>query len=143
MTELLLRDDGKAYCSTLPRHIYTYRSRNEFQSGLSADYQEYNKTMKKSIVFLKNGNGSYQEIDQYFRKVAKEFDRMEVDEKKLSGMPLVKNTRIPVSLILACMKDEMTLQEICREYGLEEEDIVAAMEYAIEILDTPYQEGLE
>lgn len=99
--------------------------------------------MKKSIVFLKNGNGSYQEIDQYFRKVAKEFDRIEVDEKKLSGMPLVKNTRIPVSLILACMKDEMTLQEICREYGLEEEDIVAAMEYAIEILDTPYQEGLE
>ena len=56
-------------------------------------------------------------------------------------MPTVKNTRIPVSLIVACLKDEMTFQEICEEYKLTEEDIEKAMEYVIEILDVPYQEG--
>ena len=58
-------------------------------------------------------------------------------------MPVIKNTRIPVSLIIACLKDEMTFQEICDEYRLTQKDIEEAMEYVIEILDTPYQEGLE
>lgn len=58
-------------------------------------------------------------------------------------MPVIKNTRIPVSLIVACLKDEMTIREICEEYKLTEEDVEKAMEYVIEILDVPYQEGLE
>ena len=37
----------------------------------------------------------------------------------------------------------MTFQEICEEYKLTKEDIEKAMEYVIEILDVPYQEGLE
>ncbi len=56
-------------------------------------------------------------------------------------MPVIKNTRIPVSLVAACLKDEMTIQDICEEYRLTKQDIEAAMEYVIEILDVPYQEG--
>ena len=37
----------------------------------------------------------------------------------------------------------MTIEEICEEYNLKTNDIEEAMEYVIEILDTPYQEGLE
>lgn len=56
-------------------------------------------------------------------------------------MPVIKNTRIPVSLIIAYLKDEMTFEEICEEYKLTGEDIEKAMEYVIEILDVPYQES--
>ena len=106
-------------------------------------YNVYNKNMKRNIIFLQNGYINYQEIEQYFKKVAKKFTQIQIDEKKLGGMPVIKNTRIPVSLIIACLKDEMTFQEICEEYKLTKEDIEKAMEYVIEILDVPYQEGLE
>lgn len=125
--------------------IYTYKQRNltekEYESGLNLNYKAYNKYMEHNIIFLQNGYINYQEIEQYFKKVAKKFTQIQIDEKRLSGMPVIKNTRIPVSLIIACLKDEMTFQEICEEYKLTEEDIEKAMEYVIEILDVPYQEG--
>lgn len=58
-------------------------------------------------------------------------------------MPTIKGTRIPVSLMVACFKDEMTVQEICEEYNLTRDEVEKSMEYIMEILDTPYQEGLE
>ena len=74
-------------------------------------------------------------------KIAKKFDAIQIDKKKLSGMPVIKDTRIPVSLVAACLKDEMTIQDICEEYRLTKQDVETAMEYVIEILDVPYQEG--
>lgn len=140
MTELLVKKSETKFPD-----IYTYKQRNwtekEYESGLNLNYKAYNKDMKHNIIFLQNGYINYQEIEQYFKKVAKKFTQIQIDEKKLSGMPVIKNTRIPVSLIVACLKDEMTFQEICEEYKLTEEDIEKAMEYVIEILDVPYQEG--
>lgn len=125
--------------------IYTYKKSNwtekEYESGLNLDYKAYNKDMKRNIIFWQNDGINYREIEQYFKKVAKKFIQIQLDEKKLGGMPVIKNTRIPVSLIVACLKDEMTFQEICEEYKLTQEDIEKAMEYVIEILDVPYQEG--
>ena len=43
-------------------------------------------------------------------------------------MPTVKNTRIPVSLIVASLKDEKTFQEICEEYKIAPEDVEKVME---------------
>lgn len=140
MTELFIKDSEIAFPETLQ---YTYKRKNEYESGLNENHQTYNKNMKGNIIFLKNGYANYQEIEQYFKKIAKKFDKIQIDEKKLGGMPVINNTRIPVSLIVACLKDEMTIQEICEEYKLTEEDIEKAMEYVIEILDVPYQEGLE
>ncbi len=140
MTELLVKASETKFPDT-----YTYKKRNwkekEYESGLYLNYKAYNKDMKHNIIFLQNGYINYQEIEQYFKKIAKKFTQIQIDEKKLSGMPVIKNTRIPVSLIIACLKDEMTFQEICEEYELTEEDIEEAMEYVIEILDVPYQEG--
>ena len=97
--------------------------------------------MKHNIIFWENGKVKYQEIEQYLKKIAKKFAQIQIDEKKLSGMPVIKNTRIPVSLVVACLKDEMTFEEICEEYGITKEDIEKSMEYVIEVLDIPYQEG--
>lgn len=140
MTELFEKDSKLSSPEVLQ---YTYKRKKEYQSGLSKKDQAYNKSMKKDIIFLKNGYADYQEIEQYFKKTAKKFCEIEIDEKKLGGMPVINNTRIPVSLIVACLKDEMTVGEICEEYKLTEKDIERAMEYVIEILDAPYQEGLE
>ena len=113
----------------------------EYDSGLNFASKTYNKSMNKNFIFIKNGYTNNQEIEKYFKKIAKRFTQIQIDEKKMNGMPLIKNTRIPVSLIIACLKDEMTIQEICEEYKLTLEDIEKAMEYVIEILDVPYQEG--
>ncbi len=125
--------------------MYTYKKKDwtekEYESVLNLDYKTYNKDMKHNIIFLQNGRINYQEIEQYFKKITKKFTQIQIDEKILSGMPVIKDTRIPVSLIVACLKDEMTFQEICEEYKLKREDIEKAMEYVIEVLDVPYQEG--
>lgn len=140
MAELLVKVSDLKFSD-----IYTYKKRNlaekEYVSGLYLNCKAYNKDMKHNIIFLRNGYINRQEIEQYFKEIAKNFTQIQIDEKKLSGMPVIKNTRIPVSLIIACLKDEMTFQEICEEYKLNEEDIEKAMEYVIEILDVPYQEG--
>ena len=82
-------------------------------------------------------------MEQYFKKIARRFQTIQIDEKRLSGMPVIENTRIPVSLIVACFKDEMTISEICEEYKLTEKEVEEAMEYVIEVLDVPYLEGCE
>ena len=103
---------------------YAYNSRSE--NGINRKYAGYHMNMDKNIIYIRTAG-----------------DRIQLDEKKLGGMPAIKNTRIPVSLILACLKDEMTMDEICEDYMLAREDIESAVEYAIEILDTPYQKGME
>lgn len=140
MTELLVKATEKKFSD-----IYTYKKENwaekGYESGLDLNYRAYNKSMKHTIIFLKNSRVDYQDIERYFKEMSKKFTQIQSDEKKLGGMPVIKNTRIPVSLIIACLKDGMTFQEICEEYKLTEEDIEKAMEYVIEILDVPYQEG--
>ncbi len=140
MTELFMKSPETTFSETLN---YTYKRIKEYESGLNEKHQTYNECMKKNIIFIQNGHTNNQEIEQYFKRIAKRFHMIQIDEKKLGGMPVIKNTRIPVSLIIACFKDEMTIQEICEEYKLTEEEIEKAMEYVIEVLDVPYQEGLE
>lgn len=142
MTELLVRATGAKFPNT-----YTYKQKDwtekeyEPDYGLNLNGNAYNKGMKRNIIFWENGYVKYQEIEQYFKKIAKKFAQIQIDEKKLSGMPVIKNTRIPVSLIVACLKDEMTFEEICEEYEITKEDIEKSMEYVMEVLDVPYQEG--
>lgn len=138
MAVVIMRDYEATYPKT---YQYTCNIKKEFESGLNKKDNAYNKNMKRDIIFLKERYTNYQEIKRYFEKQAKKFEKIQVDEKRLSGMPVIKNTRIPVSLIVACLKDEMTMEEICEEYRLTKNDIEEAMEYVIEILDVPYQEG--
>lgn len=111
-------------------------------TAIKTKEQAYNGNMKDNIIYAKMNNFKYQEIEDYLKKIALDFDSVQIDKEKLSGMPVIKGTRIPVSLIVACFKDEMTIGEICTEYHITEEDVVNAMEYIIDILDTPYQEGI-
>ncbi|MFH1538461.1 MAG: DUF433 domain-containing protein [bacterium] len=55
---------------------------------------------------------------------------IEVDEKIRFGKPVIKGTRVPVDLILGKLAGGMTYDEVMEEYGLAQEDILAALKYA-------------
>ena len=61
--------------------------------------------------------------------------RIEINPEVCFGKPVIKGTRIPVYLILELLAAGMTKEEILKEYPeLSEEDIKAALLYALEFL---------
>ena len=58
--------------------------------------------MKDDIISARMNDSKYQEVEDYLKRIALDFDSVQIDKEKLSGMPVIKGTRIPVSLIVAC-----------------------------------------
>ena len=68
-------------------------------------------------------------------------DRINIDPKILSGKPVFKGTRISISIVLKMLRDGATFQKILEEYPkLTEEDIKAALDYSVFIVDHPEEE---
>jgi len=62
--------------------------------------------------------------------------RITVDPEVMTGKPVIKGTRIPVEKIIKLLANDMTTEEILKEYPkLEKEDVKAALEYAAETLE--------
>lgn len=71
-------------------------------------------------------------------------DRILVDPKILSGKPVFKGTRIPISIVLRMLRDGASFQKIIEEYpSLTEEDIKAALDYSIFIIEHPEEEIID
>lgn len=85
--------------------------------------------------------GGYQTSIEHFNNIAKAHVNITCDKKIVSGMPTIKGTRIQVSLVLSCLADEMTFDEICEDYKIKTEDIKAALIYASDVLDRPFFDG--
>lgn len=77
-------------------------------------------------------------IEQYFKSLSNDHSLIRADERYVGGKPSIQGTRIPVSLILACLRDDMTKSEIKEDYGVDEQQINAAIDYAVDALDKPY-----
>lgn len=62
--------------------------------------------------------------------------RIVVDPEVHFGKPCVAGTRIPVQNVLELVREGLTFAEIIRDYypDLQEEDIRACLQYAIEIV---------
>ena len=60
--------------------------------------------------------------------------RITVDEQVHFGKPVIKGTRVPVELILGKLAGGMSIEEVMREYGLEREDVLAALAYAAQLV---------
>ena len=68
-------------------------------------------------------------------------DRITIDPKILFGKPVFKGTRIPISIVLKMLRDGATFQKILNEYPmLTEDDIKAALDYSVFIVDHPEEE---
>ncbi len=62
-------------------------------------------------------------------------ERIEVNPKILGGKPVIKGTRIPVYLILELLSAGYDFKRIIEAYpALTEEDIKAAVDYAVQIV---------
>ena len=63
-------------------------------------------------------------------------ERIEVDPNKLGGKPVIRGTRIPVSLVVELVASGMSAEEIIKEYPeLTEEDIRAALLYVAKLAE--------
>lgn len=61
--------------------------------------------------------------------------RIEVDAQRRFGKPIVKGTRVPVSLVLGQLASGMMIEEVMQEYDLAREDVLACLSYAAHAID--------
>jgi uncharacterized protein (DUF433 family) len=57
------------------------------------------------------------------------------DPQILGGKPVIKGTRVPVSLVLGKLSGGMSPEEVRHEYSLTEEGFRAALGYAAQQID--------
>jgi uncharacterized protein (DUF433 family) len=62
-------------------------------------------------------------------------DRIVIDPRICHGKPVIRGTRMPVSLVVGGLAGGMSFEEVEREYGLTREDIRAALKFAGELVD--------
>lgn len=61
-------------------------------------------------------------------------DRIVVDPDVQHGRPVIKGTRVPVHILVGSIAGGMTVAEVAEEYGVTEEDVKAALEYASRLI---------
>lgn len=76
----------------------------------------------------------------YLEAISKNHPKVRMDTSVLSGMPTIDGRRIPVSLVLSCLRDGMTIEEICEDYLLETKDVKASINYVIDVLNRPFHQ---
>jgi uncharacterized protein (DUF433 family) len=58
-----------------------------------------------------------------------------IDPKVCHGKPVVRGTRMPLSLIVGSLAGGMSFEDVQREYALTLEDIRAALKFAGELVE--------
>jgi uncharacterized protein (DUF433 family) len=61
--------------------------------------------------------------------------RIVIDPEIQHGKPIIRGTRVPVTRIIGGLAGGMTKEEIMREYEVTEEDILAALSYASDLIE--------
>jgi len=61
-------------------------------------------------------------------------NRIVVDSKIRHGKPIIKGTRVSVDVVLGALAGGMTYDNVCKEYGIKKEDVLAAIEYAASLV---------
>jgi len=61
-------------------------------------------------------------------------NRIVVDSRIRHGKPIIKGTRVSVDVILGALAGGMTYDNVCKEYGIKKEDVLAAIEYAASLV---------
>lgn len=56
--------------------------------------------------------------------------RITVDDRVRFGKPVIRGTRVPLDLVIAKLAGGMTVDDVAAEYGIEREDVLAALAYA-------------
>ena len=116
------------------------KRKKEIEYSISNRKYAYTSNKNEVSTFDKEyTNMSYNEIvgSSYLRYISSNHN-IDVDKKKLSGMPVIKKTRIPVSLVIECLKEEIKIDDIASDYYLTREQIIDSLDYVIDILSRPF-----
>ena len=62
-------------------------------------------------------------------------DQIVIDPRICHGKPVIRGTRMPVSLIVGSLAGGMEFEEVAREYDLTPTQIRAALKFAGELVD--------
>lgn len=57
-------------------------------------------------------------------------ERVVTDPDIMHGKPVIEGTRVPVEVVINALASGESTDKVCEEYGLEEEDVLAALRYA-------------
>lgn len=69
-------------------------------------------------------------------KMSTMFERITFDRQIMGGRACIRGMRITVSLVLSLLANQMTIEEVLRDYPyLEAEDIHACLQYAAFLAD--------
>jgi uncharacterized protein (DUF433 family) len=60
--------------------------------------------------------------------------RINIDPEISHGRPVIKGTRVPVEIVLGYLAGGMEINEVALEYGLQRENVLAAIEYTARIV---------
>ena len=60
-------------------------------------------------------------------------ERISIDPRVCHGRPVVRGTRVPVTVIVGSLAAGMTFEEIEREYDVTADDIRAAIQFVTEL----------
>ncbi len=60
--------------------------------------------------------------------------RISIDPKVMGGKPVIKGRRVPVETIVGALAGGTTVARVCTAYRISEEDVLAALGYAAEML---------
>lgn len=63
-------------------------------------------------------------------------DRIEIDAHKCHGRPVIRGTRVTVSIIAGSLAGGMSMEEVVREYDVTIDDIRAALAYLAQLVDS-------
>ncbi|HET7626932.1 MAG TPA: DUF433 domain-containing protein [Bacillales bacterium] len=125
----------KAYNKKTTEHYFNPIHHFQIEEGLKAVFHEYNGYHPTTYGEMITLDGK-----KYLNNVSKRHESVQLNSNVLGGMPSIANTRIPLSLILGCLRDGMTLGEICEDYQLTQEQLTESINYVIDVLNLPFSE---
>jgi uncharacterized protein (DUF433 family) len=62
-------------------------------------------------------------------------DRIVIDPQIQHGKPVIRGTRVPVTRVVGGLAGGMTKEAVMQEYGISEEDLLAALDYAAQLVE--------
>nr|VFJ51494.1 MAG: Uncharacterized conserved protein, DUF433 family [Candidatus Kentron sp. FW] len=60
--------------------------------------------------------------------------RIQIDPAICHGKPVIRDTRVPVSIVVGNLAAKISIEEVAREYDLTHEDMQAALVFANELV---------
>jgi len=61
-------------------------------------------------------------------------EEITIDPALQGGRPVLKGTRMPVEIVVGSLAGGMSVEEVCDEYYLTEEQVRAALRYAAQVV---------